>query len=404
MTAHALRPNHNDVDIILQILHKIIRPTSISGDAQSMHGTILAITSRKLEKMLQTLKRRQPQRQDIEQLLQAVAPHLNYERTAYSTMAELDQWTNLPGNTFKTSLRNTIRELVEWSSAATLTLNQPSYHRYTHRQLFVGVRLLGAKKTLLAIIDEVKAQTEAGNGPLALDVAASLICAPSVENSPVAVDWMSAPVQAPQQPRTRINLREMLKSFYDDEAPERITTDTATAETIVRLHRRVEAQLATAPPMPLHDLSTQIPGTQLGVEGMGDLPALDAADQAAADAVVADITAQQDLDASGAGGMDLTSGAPDAMTTGLEGMSGLDSTGTGLEAGGPPIAVAAAGGDSSGMGGTGADAGTGGIDLGTLGTEEDPFAGLGTGQGTEGDPDDIWAGLDFGTDLNIDGF
>lgn len=239
MASHALAQTHQDLDVLMQIFHKLITSAPTSGDAQAMHSTILSVASGRLEKCFRTLKRRHPVRTDIEPLLQAIKGNLHYERSTYSSMTELEQWTNAPNNTLSTSLRHTVQQLSQWAQNATLQPNPPSY---THRQVYASTKLLGTSKTLRAVIDEVKTQTEAGNGAAALDVGVSLICAPTLENSAIPVDWVGSPVPAPSPPRTRINLREMLKFEYDNAAT-LVSNDPMMAESIVRLHRRVEAQL-----------------------------------------------------------------------------------------------------------------------------------------------------------------
>ncbi|KAF1973144.1 mediator of RNA polymeras-like protein II transcription subunit 5 [Bimuria novae-zelandiae CBS 107.79] len=241
MASRALVQTHQEHDVLMQIFHKLIRSAPTSGDAQAMHSTILSIVSARLEGCFRTLKKRYPKYStDIEQLLQAIKPNQDYVRSSYSPISELDHWTTATNNTLTTSLRHTVQQLSQWSNNASLQPNPPSY---THRQIYTCIRLLGASKTLGAIIDEVKAQTDAGNGPAALDIGASLICAPMTENSVLPVGWVGSSVPAPQTPRTQSNLREMLKSEFDN-AASIVSTDPSAAETIVRLHRRVEAQLA----------------------------------------------------------------------------------------------------------------------------------------------------------------
>src|SRR6266567_8470606 len=143
MTSYALEQTHHDLDVLIQIFHKLIQPTSISGEAQAMHKTILSIVSRRLEKCFRTLRRREPGRTDIEPLLEAIKDNLNYERSAYSPASELEQWTSTPGNTLRIALRNMIQSLVNWYSTASINLTPPNY---THRQLFTTLKLLGAHK------------------------------------------------------------------------------------------------------------------------------------------------------------------------------------------------------------------------------------------------------------------
>lgn len=240
MASHALTQIHQDLDVLVPIFAKLVKSAPTSGDAQAMHATIIAVVSADLQKCFLTLKRRHPNRADIDPLLQAIKGNLHYERTVYPSAEELNKWTNTPHHSLGASLRHTVQQLSQWATTASLQPNPPNY---THRQLYASMKLLGTSKTLRAIVDEVKAQSEAGNGQAALDIGMSLICAPMLENSVVPVDWVGGSVPAPAPPRTRLNLREMLKSEYDNAAT-LVAKDALAAETIVRLHRRVEAHLA----------------------------------------------------------------------------------------------------------------------------------------------------------------
>ncbi|ORX92901.1 mediator complex, subunit Med5 [Clohesyomyces aquaticus] len=279
MASHALKQTHQDLDVLMQIFHKLIRSAPTSGDAQAMHSTIMSIVSSRLEKCFRTLKKRHPRRTDIDPLLQAIKGNLDYERTVYASMTELDQWTSAPNNTLTSSLRHTVQQLSHWPSPASLQLNPPSY---THRLLFACLSILGASKTLRAIVDEIKAQTEAGNGAAALDVGVCLICAPSVENSPLTVD-----VAAPTPPRSRMNLAEMLKDQFDN-ATSVMSSDPIAAETIVRLHRRVESHLSLIAQAGLQAPQMSLPDVDLVNVQTQDLPGIDI--KAMNDAATAAIT------------------------------------------------------------------------------------------------------------------
>ncbi|KAF2840549.1 Med5-domain-containing protein [Patellaria atrata CBS 101060] len=238
---HTWEQSNQDVEIIMQILSKLIRPTSMSGDAQAMHTTILAIVSRRLDKALRLIRKRYPKRPDIEPLLDALKPHLQYERTPYGTLTELESWTS-SGTSTKLSLRSTVQSLTLWSASGGQHMTAPSY---THRMLSTFLALIPAPTLLRAILEETKAQSEAGNAATVLDVATALICAPSHLNSPVPVAWPAVMIPAPQLPRDRLNLRDALR-LERDEASDLLPSDHLLAETIVRLSRKVEAQCAPA--------------------------------------------------------------------------------------------------------------------------------------------------------------
>ncbi|KAF2269256.1 Med5-domain-containing protein [Lojkania enalia] len=271
MTCHALKQTHQDIDVPMQIFHKLIRSAPTSGDAQAMHSTIISIVSSDLEKCFRTLKRRYPHRSDVEPLLQAIKGNLYYERSVYASMTELEQWTNPPIHTLTNALRLTVQQLSQWPSTASLQLNPPNY---THRQLYASLKILGAYKTLRAIVDEIKAQTESGNGAAALDIGVSLVCSPMIENSALSIDWVTSSAPAPAPPRTRMNLREMLKNEFDNAAA-LVSADPLAAETIVRLHRRVEAQLAVIAQAGLSAAQIDLPNVGVVDVGTQNLTEID---------------------------------------------------------------------------------------------------------------------------------
>lgn len=336
MANYALLQTHNDIDAMIRIFNEIMLSTPSSGDAQAMHSTIIAMVSSRLEKCFRTLQRRDPNRTTLEPFIQAIKVHTHYERTVFATLKELDQWTNAPNSTLNTSLRHTVQQLSQWASTASMQPNPPSY---THRQIYASLKMLGATRTLRAIVDEVKTQTDAGNGAAALDVAVSIICAPTVEDSPIAVNWVGSSMPAPAPQRTRMNLREILIQEFDS-AANLVATDPLTAETIVRLHRRVEAHFAS-----LGEHGLQAPPINIPSVNIADMQSQTisddlnrAIDDAAAATIVDDISnmdnkaLQRSMDElTGSEGLDLSnigmgngdSGAGD-MSTDLGNLPDLD--------------------------------------------------------------------------------
>ena len=321
MATYALEQTHNDLDSIIRIFKEIVSSAPSSGDAQAMHSAILAMVSSRLEKCFRTLQRRDPSRTNIEPLLQATKVYADYERSVYSTMKEYEQWTNAPNSTLNTSLRNTVQQLAQWASTSAIQPNPPSY---THRQIYASLKILGTYPTLRAIVDEVKAQTESGNGAAAMDIGVSIICAPTIDDSPIPVDWVGSTIPAPARPRTRSNLREMLRDEFDN-AASLVATDPSTAETIVRLHRRVEAQLAS-----IGEIGLQAPAMNLPSVNIADMQSQTisddinkAIDDAAAAGIVEDIPTMDNKalqrsmeELTGPDGLDLSSMGmgPDAGT------------------------------------------------------------------------------------------
>jgi mediator of RNA polymerase II transcription subunit 5 len=338
MASHALKQTHNDIDAIMRIFHEAILAVPSSGDAQAMHSTIIAMVSSRLEKCFRTLQRRDASRTNIEPLLQAIKGNAHYDRSAYALTREVEQWTNAPNSTLNTALRHSIQQLAQWASTAAINPNPPSY---THRQVYASSNMLGVYQTVRAIVEEVKAQTEAGNGAAALDIGVSIICAPTVEDSPIPVEWIGSSIPAPTPPRTRMNLREMLKHVFDN-AASLVAIDPLSAETIVRLHRRVEAQLASVgqagleapvislPSVSIDDIQAQNMSNDIN-KAMEDAASASLAneldipnmDKKALERSMEELTGPEGLDLSGMG-MDTGDGMSGDMSANLGSLPDLD--------------------------------------------------------------------------------
>jgi mediator of RNA polymerase II transcription subunit 5 len=246
--------SRGDANAVLQILSALItNPASTSNniEASQMLNSIINVIAKNLEHSLRWLQRAEPQRQDVEPLSKALRSNLGWERRGASEHTELESWTSTAGGGLAMAVKNTIGGLVQWGANPGINASPANY---THRQVLVGLKLLGSKRLLGAIIDEVKAQDEAGNGSIVLDVATALVC------SPDALSWNQTPgidilgdgtSIAPLQ--RRVTLREALK-IEAENAPKLHKTDAVHAETAIRLHRRVEAQMvAQQQPLIPHD-------------------------------------------------------------------------------------------------------------------------------------------------------
>ena len=258
LTSYARENPGADVDTLLQILQRVTRAPS-SGEAQAMHATIMGIVALPLSNCLRTLRKNNPKRNDIELLLQALRPYVDFRRGPYSPCPEMATWLASQG-ALKQMVRTNFQTLVVWSIQAAQMNQTQSPPHYNHRLYLFAEKVLGAGLLLSTLLEELKSQTEAPGGAaaVALDIATALVCAPKTENSPIDAGWVTSPVPA-HQPRhsKRLNLREALVLEFD-RATDIMKKDQTMAETVVRLHRRVEAQVAIGV-APLPDLTTQIP-------------------------------------------------------------------------------------------------------------------------------------------------
>lgn len=187
-----------------------------------MHSALLSIVAKPLESSLLHAQRQHPLRSDIQPLLDTLKPHLQDHRHSAPSYTELERWCATPAGGLSTSLRQTIQALIQWSSGTT---PDTSPTNYTHQLLLSAIRIQGANRVLDTLLDEVIAQTEAGNPTdTALDIVVTVIAAP--------------------HPSTRLTLHDALSEAYLH-AYELSQTNLLRAELIVRIHRRVEAQIGT---------------------------------------------------------------------------------------------------------------------------------------------------------------
>jgi mediator of RNA polymerase II transcription subunit 5 len=231
--------SRGDANACVAILNALVTNSSSNTEASQMLTAILNIVAKNLEHSLRWLQRAEPSRQDVEPLSKALRPNLGWERRGASDHTELESWTSSPGGGLVVAVKQTIANLVQWSLNPGININPANY---THRQIRVGVKMLSAKRILTTIIEEVKSQTETGNGSIALDVASALICAPdpqSWDNGAPGIDVLGT---EPRPLQRRMNLREALKNEAEA-APKTQKNDAFHAETVVRLYRKVEAHL-----------------------------------------------------------------------------------------------------------------------------------------------------------------
>lgn len=233
--------SRGDANAVLQILSALItNPASISNntDASQMLNAIVNIIAKSLEHSLRWLQRAEPTRQDVEPLSRALRSNLGWERRGASDHVELESWTATTGGGLTVAVKQTLVALTQWGLHPAVNVHPATY---THRQILVALKLLGAKRLLHIILDEVKTQTDAGHGSLILDVATALICASD------AASWDADQQHLLHHPfQRRLTLREALKNEVDNAPKLQKSPEPGAvfqAETLIRLYRKVEAQL-----------------------------------------------------------------------------------------------------------------------------------------------------------------
>ena len=272
---------------ITRVLQLVLLTKQGSNEAQAMLAAVLNIVAKPLEHALRVSQRQNPKSQEIEPLLRALQEHTRFSRrTAGAGHNELEAWTSTQGGGIAAAVRHTVQGFVQWALQPALNVMPTAY---THRQLLAAQRILGGPRLLRVVLDELRQQTEAGNAAVAYDVATAIVCAPDVTNAPPppesldphssqqqppsAQDGMLPP-PPPPPPQSRISLRQALRFEAEDfkAVQRRAGGDPAAAEAVVRLHRRVEAQLLAPPPPPHHhhhpdEVSAAAAAEALGLAG-----------------------------------------------------------------------------------------------------------------------------------------
>jgi mediator of RNA polymerase II transcription subunit 5 len=257
---------------IIKVLQLILLPSSISGEASTMLSSVRNLVAKPLEHSLRTYQRQDPKNQDIEPLLKALKDSLPLSRrTGGADVGEVESWTSSSSTGLGGALRHTVQGLVQWSMHPSAN-SLPTM--YTHRQVIAAVKIMGAKRALRVLTEEVRAQFEAGGANMVLDIVGAMICAPNVTNeAPPNSQMMDASGNVPPTLQQRLTLREALR--LEAEGCRTLQkTDPVLAEIVVRLHRRVEAHMTLAQ----NQAMLQAPGIQLdltgGAGGLGDVDAL----------------------------------------------------------------------------------------------------------------------------------
>jgi mediator of RNA polymerase II transcription subunit 5 len=214
--------DHNDAAILLQILDKLLKPSSSSQETKAMHRTILGIVADPLHQSLQILNQRSPEKKQVGPLLNILKPFLNQQQTMEASKVEMDEWLSSSNNHITERIRTTIQELVTW-----VTEVGPSPPpKYSHKLFAYACATVGAEAVRDAIVTELKGQTAIGNGSQAIDICCAMI---------------SSPFVSPGRPAVRDAFR--LQAL---DVQQLLHMPSGDAESVVRLNRRVEAQLTVS--------------------------------------------------------------------------------------------------------------------------------------------------------------
>lgn len=226
--------DHDDADVLMQLLDKLLKPSSTSYEVQAMHRAVLAVVATPLTHSLQTLAKRQPERKDTRALIDLLKPHLDRVRTHVCNRAGLEDAISLHEGQPEIFVRKTVTDMTAWCTS----VGPGPPPRYSNIVLEAACETLGAPRVLTSLVSELRFQTALGspNDAIALDVCTSLVCALSPSKNQPPLLGMSSNVQTPD-----VGLRGVLQLTLADSA-RLLNQAVGDAEALVRLGRRVEVQ------------------------------------------------------------------------------------------------------------------------------------------------------------------
>jgi mediator of RNA polymerase II transcription subunit 5 len=234
-----------DVSMIAPLLMRIIKKNASSNVQKDVVTSIIGESVARFLRRWLALNARgrnfTPQHTTVfEAEIARLDQQAEHRLTIYHPFPELQALRSTPMS-LKSALRNMLQSLMDWGS--TLMINQSQRPpNYTPRTLHIAIAVIGARAVLGIILEELKTHIRLPDtsGPMALDIFTTLICNPVLGSGNSPTDWMHT---SSSTRNGRLTLREALKLEFE-EAPKLLQSDQLLVECIVRLHRRVEAQLS----------------------------------------------------------------------------------------------------------------------------------------------------------------
>lgn len=207
--------------ISLSLLQSLTKPPS-STEAREIHQTILSLVADPLNLQLRAVGDEHPQKQEAIALVNALGPYVALSRNTTWLSDDTQSSGSFSGGLLS-SLRQTFHLLLAWSTALEMNSSPP---KFTFNLVLAAVHVHGATKVLLMFLEELKILLGTTRLAAAIDIIASIICAPF----PIS-----------HGPAHCLSFRQALKTLHADLAMALKKGDSVFAEALVRLHHRVEA-------------------------------------------------------------------------------------------------------------------------------------------------------------------
>ena len=220
LASHLWRTS-KEAKILLSLLHSLMKPPS-STEAREIHQTILTLVAEPLHLQLRAIESEDPQKQVASAVADTLSPYIVPKRNI-SWIPEVLQSSAASPRGFLVSICQTFHRLLDWSTSIEVNAGPP---KFTFKLVSAAVQLHGASEVLLAFLNEVKMLYGTDKFDVAIDMVASIICAP-LPSIPSGTHCLS--------------FRDALKNLHANLGKTLKTGDAVVAEALVRLHHRLQA-------------------------------------------------------------------------------------------------------------------------------------------------------------------
>lgn len=240
--------NSRELGLPLEVLAALVLPSSLSEEARPMHQTVIAIAAPVIERTLRQLIHTDANLTAAEKILNGISPYVNTRRTSKANQRELESWSGSGQGGLIGSLRSSVNGLIMWSASQDMNASPPVY---SHKLILTCCRLLGSRTVVQALIDEVaKFQAQSPLlGDYAVDVVASMMCAPTAEDFSRRVERnaqfivteennMNSNFDCSSRLLDELKVQEEIFAVSKPQAKDP-ARDAATREAIARLRRRI---------------------------------------------------------------------------------------------------------------------------------------------------------------------
>jgi len=231
--------NRKSTEVIMPMLQLLLTPPAEDTEPRIMHDLILSIVYSKIGPTLETLAKRLPRKKDISAFQILLVNIGRFQYHVKATEIEIKVHTESNSN-MRHGIINLIAQRTVFNAQRIIN---PIPLNYSHRLVEVAIEVHGAEDILDTIISEIAAQTVAGFGSAALEVAAALICAPSVGQVPFI---MLREEGTANNEVKRLDLRTALDMRVTN-VPSLLTMSRNEGEALIRLARLVRTRLHLLP-------------------------------------------------------------------------------------------------------------------------------------------------------------